>query len=358
MKNMAYCLLVIQMFFFIFSDGGSACTTFILRSNEGQVFGRNFDWSFDDALLVVNKRGCRKKSTTRSEEKGQKAIWTAKYGSLTFNQYGRELPQGGMNEVGLVVEGMSLKETQYPIPDSRPYVGSSLQWRQYILDTCATVAEVIATDKKIRITNTSRGPGVHFLVLDKDGDCALIEFLDGHMKIYRGSNLPVAVSTNSPYEASLEYLQINKPPIIDKWNSIQRFITASHRLKGYDKDSEKNNLVDYAFNTLSEVSFDSTQWRIVYDNINMHAYFKTKTNNKIRYIHFSKLDFSPQSQVKILDANAKLTGDVTNDFSVYSYDANRRLIGVSYKQVRFLSRIPNERLDAIARFPESFECKK
>ena len=36
--------------------------------------------------------------------KGTPASWVSKYGSVTFNQYGRELPTGGMNEAGLVVE--------------------------------------------------------------------------------------------------------------------------------------------------------------------------------------------------------------------------------------------------------------
>ena len=54
------------------------------------------------------------------------ATWTAQYGSITFNQYGRELPTGGINEAGLVVESMALSEARYPEPDHRPYIGAAL----------------------------------------------------------------------------------------------------------------------------------------------------------------------------------------------------------------------------------------
>jgi len=51
---------------------------------------------------------------------------------------------------GLVVENMWLDETEYAEPDSRPAV-NLLQWIQYQLDNCKTVAEVISNDTKIRI---------------------------------------------------------------------------------------------------------------------------------------------------------------------------------------------------------------
>jgi choloylglycine hydrolase len=52
-----------------------------------------------------------------------------------------------------------------------------LQWIQYQLDRCATVDEVIATDKTIRIS--SKGTPVHYLVADAGGHVSTIEFLNG-----------------------------------------------------------------------------------------------------------------------------------------------------------------------------------
>ena len=70
----------------------------------------------------------------------------------------------------------------------------------------------------------------------------------------------------------------------------------------------------------------------------------------------SDFDFSPATPVKIMDINAGHAGDVNGYFQDYSYEANRDLIGRSYRKTGFLSRIPDERLDAVARLPETFEC--
>ena len=64
---------------------------------------------------------------------GNTISWVSQYGSITFNQYGKEFPTGGMNEKGLVVELMWLDGTIYPQPDERPAIGV-LQWIQYQLD--------------------------------------------------------------------------------------------------------------------------------------------------------------------------------------------------------------------------------
>ena len=96
----------------------TACTTFCLKRGSQAVFGKNYDWGVGDGLVIVNKRGVAKTALIPPQEKP--ARWVSRYGSLTFNQYGRELPSGGMNEAGLALELMWLDETRYPAPDGRP----------------------------------------------------------------------------------------------------------------------------------------------------------------------------------------------------------------------------------------------
>lgn len=349
-------LLLVLWLAAAYVNTGWACSTFVLQSGDRRVFGRNYDWYLDDALVVVNKRGCRKRGLARPGEKGVTAAWTATYGSITFNQYGRELPAGGINEAGLVVESMALSDTRYPEPDDRPYLGSASRWRQYLLDTCSTVAQVIASDGDIRISNTAMGPGIHVLVLDRIGDCAAIEFLNGRMKVYSGKELPVKVLTNDTYARSLQCLHNNRPPLLDSWNSINRFIAAAKRNQNCQAKTA-DELVTFAFGTLAAVASGRTQWRIIYDNIDLRVYFRTRANHKKRHLDVGEFDFSPKTPVKILDLNADLSGDVTDQFTDYTYSANRDLIGRSFRKTNFLSRIPNERLDAIARLPERFECR-
>jgi choloylglycine hydrolase len=47
-----------------------------------------------------------------------------------------------MNEKGLAIGYMGFEETQYPSKDTRPVL-DQIQYITYILDNCATTAEVI-----------------------------------------------------------------------------------------------------------------------------------------------------------------------------------------------------------------------
>ena len=129
--------------------------------------------------------------------------WTAKFGSVTFNQFGRDYPMGGMNQAGLVVELMWLEETEYPAGDARLPLGV-LEWIQYQLDTASTIDDVLASDEKVRI---SGGAPLHYLVADGGGRAATVEFLHGKLVAHTDDSLPVSVLTNSTYKDSLGYLE-------------------------------------------------------------------------------------------------------------------------------------------------------
>ena len=88
-----------------------ACTTFFINTTTQKVFGRNYDWMIGTGQLIENKRGLIKKSMVKT---GESSIsWTSKFGSITFNQFGKEFPLGGMNEKGLVVEVLWLEEAPH-----------------------------------------------------------------------------------------------------------------------------------------------------------------------------------------------------------------------------------------------------
>ena len=78
--------LLLLAFWLAGSHVGSAtaCSTFVLKNGDLQVFGRNYDWGLGDALLMVNKRGCRKTGIANADDTGKPATWTATFGSVTF----------------------------------------------------------------------------------------------------------------------------------------------------------------------------------------------------------------------------------------------------------------------------------
>ena len=76
----------------------NTCTTFFLQHNGQMVFGRNYDWLADAGMVCTNQRGLMKTSIKNPD--GNTISWVSSYGSITFNQYGKEFPTGGMNEKG------------------------------------------------------------------------------------------------------------------------------------------------------------------------------------------------------------------------------------------------------------------
>src|SRR5439155_16235802 len=135
---------------------------------------------------------------------GTPARWRSKYGSVTFNQFGRDHPMGGMNEQGLVVEVMWLRGTDYGKDgDPRPAV-NELQFIQHLLDTAADVKEALAAAEKLRIARAHAE--VHFLACDKGGACASLEYLGGALVTHAGAALPVPVLTNDTYARSVKHL--------------------------------------------------------------------------------------------------------------------------------------------------------
>lgn len=209
-----------------------ACTTFLLGQDGKQVFGKNYDWHLGAGMVIINQRGVSKTAMQGiGSDPVEYASWISKYGSLTFNQYGREMPTGGMNEAGLVVHLMMLHETQYSKPDSRNPI-KDLQWIQYQLDNFNSVEQVIQSNSNIRILY-NEVPGLHYLVADKKGNCATFEWIKGRFVCHTEKRLPVKALTNNTYEDSLRYLRRHKGfggkmPIDNTEFSLDRFVRAAH----------------------------------------------------------------------------------------------------------------------------------
>lgn len=339
---------------FVSIGSATACTTFNLKSGDVNIFGRNYDWSIGDGAVIVNKRGLIKTAMKVKDEAGTPATWKSKYGSITFNQYGREFPQGGINEAGLVVEIMAVPEGQYSATDPRPYVGKA-QYRQYLLDSFSTVKEVLDSDALIRVSATGKGPMTHLLVSDRTGASAVIEFIGGKRVAYMGDSMPVRALSNSPYADSLSYWKARKLPAVDNLMSVARFTRAADATNSFDAKAVKAP-TDHAFDVLKQVTQgDKTQWSIVYDINNLRVSYRTAANPKTRTLDLKEADFSCKNPVKITDIHNG-SGDISNNFRDYTLEANRKQIADAFGKTDFLKGIPAQTIDAIAAYPGASKC--
>ena len=360
LQRMAILALLIS--FLLIGSRLDACTTFCLEGKDGLVFGRNYDWGFGVGIVVVNKRCLSKTAFVNSRD--EPAKWVSRYGSITFNQYGRELPMGGINEAGLVVEQMLLSDTRYPDQDERPVL-RELAWTQYQLDTCASVDDVIESDAKVRILQGSAP--LHFLVCDRSGRKAVIEFLEGKMTVHRAEKMPVAALANSPYAESLDYLKQfqgfgGEKMIPESARSLDRFARAAQAVRLYkagQRDDQERNIVEHAFRILEDVSHGpATQWSTVYDLKGLTVRFRTATSPHIKTLALKDFDFSCETPCRVLDIDTKEPGDAVRRFTDYTTEINRKLVFEAWKKTPFLKDTPDEVLDLLAESPKSIVCGK
>lgn len=318
-----------------------SCTTVCLLDKDKTVVAYNYDFYSPDGLVLVNKRGTRKVSFIRP----QGAAWVATYGSVTFNQFGRDNPMTGVNEKGLVVSQMWLDETQYPPADTRPAIGI-LEWTQYNLDRHASVAEVLANAETVRPASRAT---IHYLVADATGDTAAIEFLDGKLVVHRGAAMPIRALTNSTYADSIAAFERarSKGEVPASPSSLDRFVRAATLAGGGPADP-----VARGFEVLASVAQpDSTRWSIVFDLGGGEVYFKTEGNRAIRRIVLAGLDFSCGTPVKMLDVTAGGAGEVGAAFVDYRMAANRALIESAFTKTPFLQGVAAAARDVMASHP-------
>lgn len=352
-------LIVNSLFCFLLlicdSKLAPACTTFCIGIENRPVYGRNFDWRLGDGRIFINKRGVVKTAIShKTNEVSNSLSWISKYGSATFNLFGREFPIGGMNEAGLVVESMMLDETQYPPKDSRPEIMAS-QWIQYQLDNFSKVKDVIASGSKIRIQE-SKDSKLHFFVCERSGVCATIEFIEGKMIYNTNGQLPVKTLTNSTYAESLSYWRKGELPQFDENKSIERFIGTANLVDEYGHHTLAKP-IDYAFDILKSAEHDSfkTQWSIVYDIDKLTIYYRTYDNQKTSLFSLNSFDFSCSTPVKVMTIDSGESGYIADKFIQYSKRDNRNQIRYIYMESYF-SKLPDHILDLFSDYPETTFC--
>jgi penicillin V acylase-like amidase (Ntn superfamily) len=335
----------------------SACSAFCLRDGGHVLVGKNFDWYTGEGFLSLNARYVSKTALVQPPE--LPLHWTATYGSVTFNQIGREFPFGGMNEAGLVVELLWLTDTRYPPPDARPAL-NELQWVQYQLDTAQSVADVLRSDAALRITQPHAA--VHYFVCDRAGTAATVEFLDGRLVAHTGAALPVAVLTNSSYARSLDYLSAQRGfgarrESASSPSSLDRFVRAATMVQRVTA-SVPPSLVDAAFGLLDAVAQGSlTQWRIVYDVENLQIVFNTQARQHAQTVAFNELDFACATPRKIMELNGEQAGQFITYDTAQGQTLLQRVVSRLVDAGFFRQAPAANEIGQFARYPDSVVCR-
>lgn len=302
---------------------GSGCSAISVTAEGRGIFGANLDYQFHSrGQLFFNKRGVHKSGTIPSTG-GIYADWVSSYASLTFNFVGYQFAWSGMNEKGLTMSTMAFPQTVVPPPDDRPVVDSGF-WMQYILDTCASIDDVIAADTMVRNITVD-----HYLVTDRSGASAVIEYLDGELVVHAGDDLPVSVLANWFYDDSLLWWRAyrNSGDYSRMDSSLQRFCIAADRVSSFEETTTEEAIA-YAFDTLDAIAGErfsnhASQWSMVFDTRALRVYFKTLENPDLRWVDLGEFSRWCEHPVQMLEIDAPLAGDVSPWFSDYSHSEAR-----------------------------------
>jgi len=296
------------------------CTSACIVNDGFSVLGSNYDSEWTGGLIFASKRGVKKSSAQMDpfHPGGTVLRWTSKYMSVAFCVGPYHFSWAGMNEKGLAFGTMRLEAIQDDPSDPRAHMQSAFWW-QYVLDTCQTVEDVMATDALVTIQTVD-----HFLFTDRYGHSAVIEFQDGHMVFYRGDDLDISVLTNEPYvtcrdlwnrvkHTSTTYEDLNDPQ--------RRFCIAGDRVDDFKPTTDKG-AVDCMFSILKATGWNppASMWSIVFDTKNLRIHFNTMGRRAVRVIDLLSFDLSCLDPVQMLSPHSSASGDVSEAFVEADWD--------------------------------------
>lgn len=322
-----------------------ACTGITLTASDGSVvFARTLEWgTFDlNGRVIIIPRNHDFTGSTPDKKPGM--VWRAKYGVVGIDVLGKEFLMDGMNEKGLTLgtfyhPGFAEYEDYDPANASKSM--GPLDVAQYLLTTCASVAEVRAALGEVHVVPVVEpaigfAPPVHFLITEPSGKQIVVEFSQGKAKVF---DAPLGVITNSPtYDWHTTNLRnyVNLSPVALPTKKLEdldfkplgggsgliglpgdftppsRFIravaftqTARVVKDGPEAMYEAFRILDN-FNVplgASEGSGDhdtkgmrsSTIWTVATDTSNKVIYYHTQHNRRVRKIDVGSIDFSSLS---------------------------------------------------------------
>ena len=315
------------------------CTRFVYQGPEGRVLtARSMDWLVDTGSNLWRfPRGLE-----RDGAAGERSVrWASKYGSIVASAY-EVASTDGMNEAGVVANVLWLAESEYPQADDTSPVLSVAAWAQYALDNFATVAEAVAALEAepfavgtAQVPDQDRLTTLHLSLSDDSGDCAIFEYLDGHLVVHHDRRHQV-MTNSPPFDAQLAvssyWDDIGGTVMLPGTNrAADRFVRARFYVGAIPQVEDRaqatasvfgvirNASVPLGISTPDEPNISSTLWRTVADHKDRRYYYESVLSPSVVWVDLDEVDFSPGTPSGRLDLRALhdsgRAGDVSAEFA-------------------------------------------
>ena len=317
-----------------------SCATFLMARGDRVIVGHNLDEAMAvPGLLVVNPRGLAKENRTfddvessRRSASARRLGWVSRYGSLTYNVFGRELPDGGANEAGLYVGEMTLLSTSWPKGGTAARMYHH-QWIQYLLDSFATVDEALQSLERALPEGHCRW---HFFLADRGGRAAVVEFSKAGARVYHGEELPYPILCNDAYAAELLDLRRYagfggaRDPAPRYENEDPRFRWAAVALAARPAGTA---VEEQAFDVLRRLDLGTTKWSVVHDLVRSRVWFRTSVSREVKWVDLSSFDLTCTATPMALDVHTAGAGDVSGRFAPLGRASNEDAIRRAWAEI-------------------------
>jgi hypothetical protein len=250
----SYALTEADRLAFVRSDTDWGCSLFAaLADRQNVLYGRNFDWLYTPGLMLFYTPDDGYASVAMTAMSFLDFAGRSLDGLDQASLAEREPLLGapawafdGMNAKGLVVGWARVPAGRAPYDPDKLTVPSVYLTRE-ILDHAATVDEAIEVVQSYNVSFGPRQP-LHYLVADRSGKSALLEFLDGKLVVTRNEQ---------PWQTAVNVLPSN--PAKDPDNAGWRYEILTKKLN----ETQGSLSTEGAMGLLASVR-SGTQWSAVY----------------------------------------------------------------------------------------------
>jgi len=315
---------------FFAMDSAFACTFFFLKAKDGSVVSCRAEEFYTDLDSKLDLVPQGTEFTSTAPEGAKPLSWKTRYGFVAISQFNQDIYADGMNEAGLVIDGLWMDDAKYQSVTPGDTVINLTDLGGWILGDFRTVAEVKSALNKVKVWVTAANKlgmklPIHISLTDATGDSIVVEWIDGNVKVW--DNTANGVMTNEPNLGwHLENLRFfynmnpNSHPL-PQWadsssgtglmglpgdyTPASRFVKIS-MLKNFSqqpKDAgEAVNLALHLINTVDipygpqiwiQNKADNIQWTVyvvIFDQTHRQFYYRTYENQTLRRIDLSKLE--------------------------------------------------------------------
>ncbi len=257
------------------------CSTLAVKNEAGEVlFGRNYDWEECRGIIVHT-----------IPKNGYESFSTCCLDFLGFGDYGPDghmaeriqtlaaiyVPLDGMNEMGLMVADLMAGDKEVTNQKTEKADLTTTTAIRLLLDRAATTQEAIDLLKEYDM-HSSIGAAHHLSICDKSGDSAVVEYVNGEMKIAR-----TKVVTN-------HYLTDSEKKGVGSEQSHVRYDLLLQQPQNLSADGLKDAMKSVAQFNFPQKNYEKTMWTVIYSPADLTARFFFAENYESSYTLTLKSD--------------------------------------------------------------------